>query len=92
VYDPSLLKTEQKAPRHQRMMVWGLIVSMGGLGIAVMTALSEGLSEAGIGLLVVFIGVGLIAAAGYLRNLAEKEEQKTNRHDDSDVLPAEPIQ
>ena len=61
ICDPSFFAPPPKVPKVQRMMTWGYILALGGLGIIVIT-----IGGPLIGLFVVFLGVGLILAARYL--------------------------
>jgi len=74
VFDPAMVAPRtQKAPRTARMMIWGLVLSLGGLGLTIAGVLEDGIEESGFELAVMLTGVALIIAAQYLTRQAKDE-------------------
>ena len=71
IFDPALLvppdTKAKKAPRAHRLMIWGIVLSMAGVGLDIMIAMDDGIQDVGVGIFVAFIGLGLMAASRYVR-------------------------
>jgi hypothetical protein len=65
---PPDMSTQPKpaAPRVQKMIVWGWIMALGGVGLSIANVLEDGISEIGWGLVFALVGVGLLMAARYI--------------------------
>lgn len=72
--DPRQFQAPPKAPRTQRMMIWGYILSLGGLGWSIRNVAEDGFDDIGIGPILALIGVGLLLAARYVEKLRRERE------------------
>ncbi len=65
---PPDMATQPKpaAPRVQKMIIWGWIMALGGVGLSIANVLEDGWSEIGWGLVIMLVGVGLLMAARYI--------------------------
>lgn len=65
---PPDMTTQPKpaAPRVQKMIIWGWIMALGGVGLSIANVLEDGWSEIGWGLVIMLVGVGLLMAARYI--------------------------
>ncbi|OQB36858.1 MAG: hypothetical protein BWY06_02653 [Candidatus Latescibacteria bacterium ADurb.Bin168] len=65
---PPDMTTQPKpaAPRVQKMVIWGWIMALGGVGLSIAKVLEEGWSQIGWGLVIMLVGVGLLMAARYI--------------------------
>lgn len=65
---PPDMTTQPKpaAPRVQKMIIWGWIMALGGVGLSIANVLEDGWSEIGWGVVIMLVGVGLLMAARYI--------------------------
>ena len=89
IYDPSIfVKTSQKtdkAPRTVRMMIWGLILALGGLGLTITGIADSGIDDAGIEMAIMFVGIALIVASEYVRRTGVDAGRSTHEDDDTET-------
>ena len=83
IFDPALLTPPdakgKKAPRAHRLMIWGIVLTMAGAGLAIMLVLDDGIGEVGPGILLAFIGLGMMGASRYVtKNLADEAPSDTS--------------
>ena len=71
--DPRMVSPTQVTgpPRTTAMVIYGLLLALGGLGLTIAEVAGSGLRNAGLELAIMLVGIGLVVGAEYARRTAD---------------------